>query len=113
VIAAVYDRYTITGTTILPVTSNDLVIDGCGEGLTVELLGQPSNGTIELVGVDVEFTPTDERLCTVGSFTYRLNSPCGMSNIALVIVEHQPATIIWGNDNQTIILSDGTCLVDN
>lgn len=82
--------------------------------MTVELLGQPSNGTAVVVNdVEVLFTPHDERLCSVGTFTYRLLTPCGESNTALVIVTHQPLEAILANDDTNIILSDGTCLVNN
>lgn len=112
-IAAIFDRYTITGEQSLPVTENDIVESGCEVGLTVELLSQPSTGTAVVDNLNVIFTPNDERLCNTGSFTYRLNSPCGLSNIALVNVTHIPATVIWANDDTTITLADGTCLVDN
>ncbi len=101
-----------SGATVVNVLANDSTGPDTGETLTVTAVTQPANGTVELVGGEVRFTPAPDFSGTT-SFTYTV-SDGALTATATVTVTVTPVNDapVAVNDTLTVDEDSGATVVD-
>ena len=72
---------------VIPVLINDA--DADGDPLTIVSVTQPTNGTVTIVGSDLQYQP-DDGFTGTDSFTYTISDPSGSTDTATVTVGVNP-----------------------
>ncbi len=108
---AVADQFAVVGAnaTLLPILDNDRNPDGSLDEVTIEIIADPTQGSLTVVNMQVRFTPSPTAEPGSDTFSYRLTSSGGNSGTVAVSLFLVSAERPWHNPvNRYDVNADGT-----